>query len=155
ELGGTYRFESASAKYVLGADLVGEPALGPPVFMHRESARDNPSAPLTHHYMDSTHVSYGVLRSGVEVGQVMFEASAFRGEEPDENRLNIEAPALNSWSSRVSWRRGPWYAQFSGGHLHKPEWFEPTDVTRLTASVSFTGNIAAKRLAAMVAWGQN
>src|SRR5262249_29308724 len=87
ELGGTYRFESASAKYVLGADLVGEPALGPPVFMHRESARDNPSAPLTHHYMDSTHVSYGVLRSGVEIGQVMFEASAFRGEEPDENRL--------------------------------------------------------------------
>jgi len=156
ELGATYRFEAGSTKYVLGADVVGEPALGPPVFMHRESARDNPSAPLTHHYMDSTHVSYGVLRSGVEIGEVMVEASAFRGEEPDENRLNIEAPRLDSWSSRVSWRRGPWQAQFSGGHLHQPEWFEPTDVTRLTASISFTGEIASKkRLAAMVAWGQN
>jgi hypothetical protein len=155
ELGATYRFEAGSVKYVLGADVVGEPALGPPVFMHRESARDNPSAPLTHHYMDSTHVSYGVLRSGVEIGEVMLEASAFRGEEPDENRLNIEAPRLDSWSSRISWRRGPWQAQFSGGHLHVPEWFEPYDTTRLTASIAFNGDVASKPLAAMVAWGQN
>ena len=155
EAGATYRFEAGAAKYVLGADVVGEPALGPPVFMHRESARDNPSAPLTHHYMDSTHVSYGVLRSGVEIGQVMVEASAFRGAEPDENRLNIEAPRLDSWSSRISWRKGPWQAQFSGGHLHVPEWFEPYDTTRLTASIAFNGDVGSKPLAAMVAWGQN
>jgi hypothetical protein len=153
ELGATYRFDAGGAKYTLGADVVGEPALGPPVFMHRASARNNPAAPLTHHYMDSTHVSYGVLRSGVEIGGVMVEASAFRGEEPDENRLNIEAPHLDSWSSRLSWRHGPWAAQFSGGHLHQPEWFEPTDVTRLTASVAFTGTVGSRARAAPPAGG--
>ena len=90
-LGATYRFDVGGVKYTLGADVVGAPALGPTAFMHRDSARDNPSAPLTHHYIDSTHITYGVLRSGVEIGQIMVEASAFRGEEPDENRLNIEA----------------------------------------------------------------
>ncbi len=154
-LGATYRFSAGRARYTVGADVVGSPALGPTPYMHRESARDNPSAPLTHHYLDSTHISYGVVRSGIEIGEVTVEASVFRGEEPDENRLNIERPTLDSWSSRVSWRRGPWQAQFSGGHLHVPEWFEPTDVTRLTASIGFTGQIASRPLAATVAWGQN
>jgi len=154
-LGATYRFAAGAATYTVGADLVGAPALGPTAYMHRESARNNPSAPLTHHYMDSTHITPGVVRSGVEVGHVMFEASVFRGQEPDENRLNIEKPALDSWSARASWHSGPWQAQFSGGHLHEPEWFEPTDVTRLTASVAFNGEIASRPLAATLAWGQN
>ena len=50
--------------------------------MHRESARDNPQVPLTHHDLDSTHISEGVLRAGVETGPMTFEASVFRGEEP-------------------------------------------------------------------------
>jgi len=154
-LGATYRFQGGPAKYTLGADLVGSPALGPTSFMHRESARDNPSVPLTHHYMDSTHITTGVVRGGVEVGQLMVETSAFRGEEPDENRLNIDTPRLNSWSARATWRRGPWQAQFSGGHLHQPEWFEPTDVRRLTASIAFNGAVASRPLALTAAWGQN
>ena len=27
----------------------------------------------------------------------------------------------------MGWHRGPWQAQFSGGKLHNPEWFEPYD----------------------------
>src|SRR5207245_5773611 len=115
----------------------------------------NPSVPLTHHYMDSTHITTGVVRGGVEVGQLMVETSAFRGEEPDENRLNIDTPRLNSWSARATWRRGPWQAQFSGGHLHQPEWFEPVDVVRLTASIAYDGAVRSRPLAATVAWGQN
>src|SRR5439155_1355123 len=81
----------------------------------------------------------GVLRAGVETGAMTFEASVFRGEEPDQddNRYNIETPRLDSWAARVGWHRGPWQAQFSGGRLHEPEWFEPYDQTRLTASISF------------------
>ena len=86
---------------------------------------------------------------------MMFETSAFRGEEPDENRLNIDRPRLDSWSARASWRQGPWQAQFSGGHLHEPEWFDPYDVTRLTASIAFNGTVASRPLAATLAWGQN
>ena len=142
ELGATYRVEHRAVTYSVGADLVGSPALGPTPFMHRESARDNPQVPLTHHYLDSTHISTGVLRTSMATGPITLELSAFRGAEPDENRTNIEQPKLDSWSGRVGWRKGPWQAQFSGGHLHKPEWFEPYDVTRLTASVGFDGTVA-------------
>jgi hypothetical protein len=154
-LGGTYRIARPRLTYLFGAWLVGSPALGPTAFMHRDSARDNPQAPLSHHSLDSTHITPGVLTFGVARGPLTMEASAFRGEEPDENRLNIEQPRLNSWSTRLAWRRGPWDAQVSGGRLHDPEWFEPYMTTRLTASVGFNGSIASRPLAATVAWGQN
>ncbi len=154
-LGVTYRIERPTFAYFFGGDVVGSPTLGPTPFMHRESARDNPQVPLTHHYLDSTHITPGVLRTGIERGAFTFEASAFRGEEPDENRLNIDRPRLNSWAGRIGWHRGPWSAQFSGGHLHEPEWFEPYDVTRLTASVGFDGAIARRPLAVTLAWGEN
>src|SRR5262249_21615242 len=143
-LGATYRFAAGSTTYALSGDVVGAPALGPTAYMHRESGRDNPSAPLTHHYLDSTHISYGVVTGGAQRGPLLLEAPAFRGAEPDENRLNLERPRLDSWSGRVTWRRGPWEAQFSGGHLHVPEWFEPTDATRLTASIGFDGAVGRR-----------
>lgn len=40
---------------------VGEPSLGPVAFMHRASAAENPTAPLAHHMLDSTHIAMGVL----------------------------------------------------------------------------------------------
>jgi len=123
--------------------------------MHRESARDNPQAPLTHHWLDSTHISYGVVTGGVDVGDFTIEASGFRGEEPDENRYNIEAPTIDSYSGRLGWHRGAWSAQVSAGHLHQPEWFEPYDETRITASAGYDGTIGAHPLAATLAWGEN
>src|ERR1700726_376125 len=41
-----------------------EPALGPVTYIHRESASENPAAPLSHHLQDSTHTSFGVVTSG-------------------------------------------------------------------------------------------
>jgi hypothetical protein len=154
-LGATYRVEQGATAYYVGADLVGSPTLGPTTFMHRESARSNPQVPLTHHDMDSTHISTGVVRAGIDVHGVTLEASAFRGEEPDEHRTDIEQPKLDSWAVRVGWRRGPWQAQVSGGRLHEPEWFDPFDVTRITASVGYSGAIAAKPLAVTAGWGEN
>jgi len=155
EIGAKYRLDRGRLKYTFEGDLVGSPALGPVAFMHRESARNNPQAPLTHHYIDSTHITPGVVTLGVGVGRMTFETSAFRGQEPDENRLNIEQPWLDSWSVRASYRQGPWEAQFSGGHLKEPEWFEPYDVTRLTASIGFNGTVGSRALSATLAWGQN
>ena len=154
-LGGTYRIAAPRVTYVVGGDLVGSPTLGPTPFMHRNSARDNPQVPITHHFLDSTHITAGVLRGGVETGGFTLETSVFRGEEPNENRLNIDRPRLDSWAGRVGWRRGVWQAQFSGGRLHEPEWFEPYDVTRLTASIGFDGAIDSRPLAATIAWGEN
>jgi len=153
-LGATYRIERPRIAYIFGAHLVGAPALGPTTFMHRESARDNPQVPLSHHALDSTHSTPGVLTAGVEIGAFTVEGSTFRGEEPDENRKNIERPRLNSWSSRIGWRHGPWQAQVSGGLIHEPEWFEPYDQTRLTASIGFDGDVKSRRLDATLAWGK-
>ena len=155
EMGATYRWNRPEATYVFGADLVGAPTLGPPIFMHRDSARDNPQVPITHHFMDSTHISTGVVRAGVETNGLTVEGSVFRGAEPDENRLNIETPRLDSWAARLGYRRGPWSAQMSGGYLKVPEWFEPYNETRLTASIGYDGMIGSKSLAATLAWGQN
>ena len=153
ELGATYERPLGRFRSYLGADLVGSPTLGPIPFMHRESARSNPQVPLTHHFMDSTHITTGVVRAGLSVGPLTFESSAFRGLEPDENRLNLERPGLDSWAARVQYNAGPWHAQFSGGHLHQPEWFDPFDITLLTASVAFDGEVGSRPLDVTLGWG--
>jgi hypothetical protein len=154
-LGATWAATVSGITVTASADVVGSPTLGPTAFMHRESARDNPQVPLTHHFMDSTHISYGVLRGGVSRGAITLEASAFRGEEPDENRLNVEAPRLDSWAARARYDRGRWHAQVSAGHLHLPEWFEPYDLTRITASIGYEGTLRRRPLTVTAAWGGN
>ena len=74
------------------AGLPGEPALGPATFMHRFSGMDNPEAPLGHHWLDSTHVTFGVATLGWIRGSVKLEGSVFTGREPDQHRDNIECP---------------------------------------------------------------
>jgi hypothetical protein len=153
ELGATYERPVGGIRSYLGTDLVGSPTLGPIPFMHRESARSNPQVPLTHHFMDATHITTGVIRGGVSFGPVTVESSVFRGQEPDEDRLNIERPRLDSWAVRAQYNAGPWHAQFSGGHLHQPEWFDPFDVTLLTASLAFDGQVKSHPLDVTLAWG--
>ena len=119
---------------------VGEPALGPSAFMHRPSARYLPLGPIGHHWFDSAHITYGVVTAGVRSGTLQFEASAFRGREPDEERWNIEAPKLDSWSVRASWLPSEnWAAQVSHGRLTSPEALHPDeDEARTTASVHYS-----------------
>jgi hypothetical protein len=154
-LGASYQVPFAAYTVSLGAHPVGSATLGPTPFMHRESARDNPQAPLTHHYMDSTHVSYGVVSGGISRGGVTLEASGFRGAEPDENRWNIEVPRIDSYAGRIRLDRGAWHLQFSAGHLHEPEWFEPYDVNRFTASISYDSVVGNRPLHVTAAWGGN
>ncbi len=105
---------------------VGEPALGPAAFMHRASARLNPEAPIAHHWFDSTHITYGVVTVGMASRVWQLEASAFRGEEPDENRWDIETPRLDSWSVRATLTPSPnWAMQVSHGRLKEPEALHP------------------------------
>jgi hypothetical protein len=110
--------------------------------------------PLSHHQMDSTHITPGVLRADIAPGGFGIDASWFRGEEPDENRTDLDLGRLDSWALRGRWARERWSAQVSGGHLHRPEWVEPYfDVVRLTASIAYTRPDAS--LATLLAWGQD
>jgi len=152
-LGATYRFNALGMQTFLGADLAGAATLGPTAFMHRESSRDNPQVPLAHHAMDSTHISAGVIRGGVTRGPFTVEASAFRGAEPDDHRLNIEQPRLDSWAVRGRFDSGSWHAQVSGGHLTQPEWYEPYDQNRITASLGFDGQVKGRQVAVTAVWG--
>jgi len=128
----------------LYAGLPGEPALGPPTYMHRLSGMDNPEAPITHHWFDSTHITFGVVTAGAILKDVKLEASAFNGHEPDEHRYDIEIRRLDSWSMRASYNPAPnWSAQASFGRMKSPEQLEPgVDVDRTTASVTYNRPVA-------------
>jgi len=158
ELAATYSRpigDDASA-FVYGG-LVGEPALGPVTFMHRASGMVNPEAPLSHHWLDSTHISFGVLTGGIVLGDIKLEASAFNGREPDENRYDIEIDSLDSWSLRATWNpTGNWSSQLSFGSLEEPEALEPgIDIDRTTFSTTYHLPLAAGWWQTTVAVGRN
>ena len=134
---------------------VDEPALGPTAFMHRASAALHPTAPLSHHQIDSTHITHGVVTAGVRAGPWQLEGSVFQGREPDEDRLDIDFGALDSYSGRASWIRGGTRAQVSVGRLNEPDVTEPGDVTRLSASIEHAGLLFDRETAITVGWGQN
>lgn len=135
----------------------GEPALGPPAFMHRESASENPSAALAHHLQDSTHISFGVLTTGFTYRWFKLEGSIFNGREPDENRYNFEAHTWNSRSARFTFApNNNWTMQVSYGFLRKPEAAEPTtDIRRATASIQYNKPINRGNWATSLIWGRN
>jgi hypothetical protein len=132
---------------------VGEPALGPSAFMHRASARYNPEAPITHHWFDSTHITYGVVTAGLALARLQLEASAFRGREPDEFRWNIETPKLDSWSVRASFApSNAWLLQASYGELAQPEEQHPgEDEHRTTVSANYNNGRGLSATAAFSA----
>jgi hypothetical protein len=139
------------------AALPGEPALGPPVFMHRMSGEWFPDAPIGHHWLDSTHITYGVLTGGLVDGPWKFEGSLFRGREPDEHRTDFEEPKLDSHSFRLSYNPNANLAiQSSYGRLHSPEALAPdVDVDRTTVSAIANTGRNGRFTQATVAWGRN
>ncbi len=139
------------------AALPGEPALGPPTFMHRFSGMDIPEAPISHHWLDSTHIAFGVVTGGLTWHGFKLDASAFRGREPDEHRWNIERPKLDSYSGRVQYNpTADWSLQVSVGHLNSPEELEPeVDLWRSTASVSYNRRRPDGAWQTTLAWGRN
>jgi hypothetical protein len=139
------------------AGLPGEPAFGPPAFMHRLSTADSPEAPISHHWLDSTHITFGVVTAGWTHGAWKLEASRFKGREPDERRYDIEAPRLDSTSARLSWNPGSrWSLQGSWAELESPEALEPAlDERRWSASAIYTAPLGRAGLwSATAAWGR-
>jgi hypothetical protein len=154
-LGGEFSHSMGATTLTAAAYVVGPAPLGPAVFMHRPSAIDNPQAPLGHHYLDATHISPGVVSFGVERAGFGFEAGAFHGQEPDEDRLDLDTAALDSFSARLSWADGPWQFQVSGADLKTPERKSPYDATRVTASAAFFKGDEQRSIAWLAAFGQN
>ena len=152
----SYAFNKNSSVYVY-AGLPGEPALGPSAFMHRTSGMDIPEAPITHHWLDSTHITFGVLTAGVVLDTWKLEASAFKGREPDQYRYDIEAPKLDSYSARISWNPIRELSfQVSWGHLKSPEGLDPDkNEDRFTMSAIYTQPFGNDNIwSTTLAWGR-
>ena len=135
----------------------GEPALGPVAFMHRASTEDDPAAPITHHWLDSTHVTFGVVTAGYIRGDWKLEVSQFTGREPDQFRFNFDPARFDSTSARLSWNpNANWSLQVSWGFLKSPEQLEPTvNETRYTASATYVTPLGEdSSLAATLAFGR-
>ena len=158
ELAGVYRFPvgAASSAFVYFG-YPGEPALGPATFMHRFSGMDDPVAPITHHWLDSTHISYGVVTGGFVHGAWKIESSAFNGREPDQFRWNFDPYRLDSWSGRISWNpTADWALQASYGFIKSPEQLEPgVDQHRVTASATYNRPLSGGNWQTTFAWGRN
>lgn len=141
ELSASYAWKlSASSSAFVYAGLPGEPAFGPPAFMHRMSVMDSPEAPISHHWLDSTHISFGVVTLGVVQGDWKLEASAYNGREPDQHRYDIETGALDSAAVRLSWNpTRNWALQASWADEISPEQLEPgVDQHKVSASAIYT-----------------
>jgi hypothetical protein len=91
-----------------------------------------------------------VVTAGVSSRLWQLEASAFRGREPDEERWDIEAPKLDSWSVRATLTPSPnWALQASYGQIEEPEALHAgQDERRYTASAHYSRG----RLSAMAAF---
>jgi hypothetical protein len=116
----------------------------------------NPIAPISHHWLDATHISFGVVTAGLSGPGWRVEGSAFNGREPDESRGGFDLAPLDSVSGRLTIQPHESLSmQVSAGRLESAEQdFEDGaryDITRVTASAVYTRG----RLAATLAWGTN
>lgn len=158
ELSATYSrlLGGGKSAFVYLADP-GEPALGPPTYMHRLLAYDLADAPIGHHWQDATHIQFGVATAGINFGsRLKFEASQFTGREPDENRWSFQKARFDSSSGRVSLNPNADNAfQVSYGFIRNAEG-DGTDQHRTTASWLYNRPLGedANFTTALV-WGQN
>jgi hypothetical protein len=158
ELAGAYSLPVANgASAFLYVGYPGEPALGPVTFMHRFSGQDDPAAPITHHWLDSTHITYGVVTTGLVEGPFKIEGSVFNGREPDQNRWDFQPLRLDSLSGRISFNPAPnWSFQTSYGFLKSPEQLTPAlDEHRFTASGTYNLPLPGGDWQTTLAFGRN
>jgi hypothetical protein len=152
---------AGQARWQLYLAPAGEPALGPVAFPHRVSAMASPLAPISHHWLDATHISFGVVTGGVYSHRWKVEGSVFNGREPDEHRADFDFGRLDSVSGRLWFLPTPRLAfQVSIGQLTEAEPAHhdgpPIDVRRATASMTYHHPLEDSSLwATTIAWGNN
>src|SRR5881409_79527 len=139
---------------------VGEPAVGPVAFPHRPSAADDPLAPISHHWQDGTHITFGVVTAGVFTRSAKLEGSWFNGREPDEHRTGFDYAGrrLDSYSARLTvnpdprWSVSAWY-----GYLKSPEVLHPDESLHRYGVAALTTQALGRRRqwATALIWGAN
>ena len=130
---------------------VGEPALGGSMYLMRPSGMENPEAPITHHWFDSTHITYGVATAGLTFSDKWkVEGSVFKGEDPDENRYSPDNIRFDSASTRLTYNPTR-NLSFSGSYGYRKDPEQATepgqDQHRINASAHYgKGDLAVTAL---------
>jgi hypothetical protein len=139
----------------LYAAPIGDPAIGPTAYPHRQSASEDPIAALGHHQEDSTHIAFNVVTGGLTYRWARVELSGFHGGEPSEDRWHFEPSpnghAIDSVSTRLTVSPTPdWSGQYSIAHITSPEALYPgEDQARQTASVMYHHTFRSKPMTGM------
>ncbi len=117
----------------------GESGDGPIAYMHRASARDFADAPLGHHVgQDVGHISSTVVAARLTLGKVIFEASAFNGDEPQPTKVALPLGALNSEGLRITYVFRPNHSVMASfAHLQQqdPAYPQTNSARRLSSSL--------------------
>ncbi|MFC6646442.1 hypothetical protein ACFQBQ_12775 [Granulicella cerasi] len=122
---------------------IGDPAIGPTAYPHRQSASEDPVAALGHHQEDSTHIAFNVFTGGLTYKWARAEVSGFHGGEPSEAHWHFQPSpnghAVDSWATRLTVSpNADWSGQYSYAHVASPEALYPhEDQQRQTASVMY------------------
>src|SRR6266496_2389851 len=137
----------------------GEPAISAPTYMHRIIALNDPDAPLSHHWQDATHITFGVATVGIRADKFKLELSSFKGREPDEHRYDFDPIKFDSYSYRLSFNPNKsWALQFSQAYIKSPEALHPEEnIWRYTASALYASPVTmdGKYFASALVWGMN
>jgi hypothetical protein len=152
---------SSTLRWQLYGGVAGEPAIGPPAFPHRISAMSNPLSPIAHHWLDATHITFGVITTAVYSRRWKVEGSLFNGREPDERRYTLDLAPLDSVAGRLWFLPNEALAlQVSAGYLNEAEPDHAggprIDVRRFTASATHHRRFGGGHVwATTAAWGAN
>ena len=157
ELSATYAHPLSEGTVVFAyLGYPGEPALGPVTYMHRFAGQANPETPIDHHWLDSSHITFGVATLGLTHGPFKLEVSDFTGREPDQYRWSFNRARFDSWSTRLTFNPAPnWSMQASYGDIHSPEQLTPeVNQKRTTASVTYNRPLTDGDFQSTLAFGQ-
>jgi hypothetical protein len=135
---------------------VGDPAIGPTAYPHRESASEDPVGALGHHQEDSTHIANDVATVGFTYGIARIEASGFHGREPNEFRWDIDQGKVDSWATRLTIQPGKnWSGQYSYARITSPEALFPDEnQERMTASIMYNRPFQNGNWSNTAVWGR-
>ena len=135
---------------------VGDPAIGPTAYPHRESASEDPVGALGHHQQDSTHIADDVATVGFTYGIARIESSGFHGREPDEFRWDIDQGKIDSWAVRLTIQPGQnWSGQYSYARITSPEaLFSTENQERMTASIMYNRPFSNGNWSNTAVWGR-
>jgi hypothetical protein len=117
----------------------GESTDGPVAYMHRDSARDDPDAPLGHHVgQDVGHISSTVIGTQLDLQRIIVEASVFNGTEPSPTKVDLPIGSLDSEGVRITYALAPAHRVMASiAHVEQQDPLYPgtTSASRLSASL--------------------